>query len=81
MTTEATRKKLTLGKIVLRVRARSGKTQAEFLAFLGIKAKRTIISSWENDTHPPRSTHMVLLVEKITPHLYPEELAALEELS
>lgn len=78
---ESTIKKLTFGNILTNVRARLQKTQGEFVIWLEMDVARSNISTWERDIKKPYRRHMVLLVEKITPYLRPEELAALEEMS
>ncbi len=78
---ESTIKKLTLGNIISNVRARLRKTQSEFVAWLEMDIDRSCLSGWERDKKKPYRRHMILLIEKITPQLRPEELVALEELS
>ncbi len=78
---KSTTKKLTLGNIIINVRARLRKTQSEFVTWLEIDIDRSCLSGWERDVKKPYRRHMVLLVEKITPLLRPNELADLEELS
>jgi hypothetical protein len=78
---ESTTTNFTFGKILTNVRARQRKNQDEFLVFLEIGGNRSKLSFWERDIKKPYRHTMVLLIEKITPLLRPEELAALEELT
>lgn len=78
---ESTTIKLTFGNILTNVRARLRKNQNEFVTWLEMDVDRSVISLWERDCKKPYRTNMVLIEEKIRPHLRPEELAALEEMS
>lgn len=78
---ETTTQNLTFGEILSNVRERMGKTQQQFVEFLDIKIHRASITNWELNDCIPSRRRMPKIQAKIRPHLLPEELAALEEMT